>query len=389
MVYFQADYGVPIGMELKDAGQALVEALRQFFAAMPTWMMVSVVAVIAIAVGVLVGYALSRRGRAPASPRPTESAAPAAPVRKALPPPENPAVVAYREFLEGRDVSANELDTKVREFASALKDMRQNLRDLMPGDPARDVDAEAAREALEAGKFEDAMLMLTSLGNDEGRDGVHARDAAAKHLMAAALAKSVAGDLMMAQLDPKAASRQFADAVELLPDAHEELLAEIFNKHGTAAYQAGDPLAAIGSFEQSLDLLQRRLGKNHPDVAAALNNLALLYYSRGDYGRAEPLYQRSLKIDEQTLGDDHPGVATDLNNLALLYKKQGNLEAAEPLLKRALDIKEMHFDPGHPSLVTGLRNYASVLKGLGREEEAEVFEKRATTLPPARRPAAE
>ncbi|MEK9752420.1 MAG: tetratricopeptide repeat protein [Rhodospirillaceae bacterium] len=78
-----------------------------------------------------------------------------------------------------------------------------------------------------------------------------------------------------------------------------------------------------------------------------------------------------------------------LNNLALLYKKQGNLEAAEPLLKRALEIKEKNFDPGHPSLAAGLKNYASVLKGLGREEEAAAYERRATTLPPARRTAAE
>lgn len=374
-------------MELKDAGLALIDALGRFFAVMPTWMMVSAVFVVAIVIGVLVGIGLSRRGGGREARRAPPAAAP--PVRKALPPPENPAVVAYREFLEARDASANDIDTRVREFASALKDMRQNLRDLMPGLPEREFDAEAAREALEAGRFDDAQDHLTRIGDDEGRDGIHARDAAAKHLLAAALAKTVAGDLMMARMEPKLAAESFAEAAELLPDTQEELLAETLNKHGTAAYQAGDSALAIQSFEQSLELLQRRLGKNHPDVAAALNNLALLYYSRGDYERAEPLYRRSLAIDEQTLGDDHPGVATDLNNLALLYKKQGNLEAAEPLLKRALEIKEKNFDPGHPSLATGLRNYASVLKGLGREDEAAAFEKRAAALPPARRAAAE
>jgi len=35
-------------MELKDAGAALLDALARFFAVMPTWMMVSVVAVVAI-----------------------------------------------------------------------------------------------------------------------------------------------------------------------------------------------------------------------------------------------------------------------------------------------------------------------------------------------------
>ncbi len=374
-------------MELKDAGIALLDALTRFFAVMPTWMLVLVVFVIAVVFGVLVGVGVAR-GRG--GPRGREApATPAAPVRKALPPPENPAVVAYREYLETKNVSGGDIDQRVREFASALKDMRQNLRDLVPGEPTRQADADAARDALEAGRFDEALDRLTDLGDAEGKDGIAARNAAAKALLAGALAKTVAGELLIARMDPKAAAVCFAEAIELLPEVHEELLAELLNKHGTAAYQSGESALAIQSFEQSLELLQRRLGKNHPDVAAALNNLALLYYSRGEYERAEPLYRRSLAIDEQTLGDDHPGVATDLNNLALLYKKQGNLEAAEPLLKRALEIKEKNFDPGHPSLVTGLRNYASVLKGLGREEEASTYERRATTLPPARRTAAE
>jgi hypothetical protein len=37
---------------------------------------------------------------------------------------------------------------------------------------------------------------------------------------------------------------------------------------------------------------------------------------RGNYSQAEPLYQRSLAIDEKVLGKEHPDVATTLNNLA-------------------------------------------------------------------------
>jgi hypothetical protein len=36
------------------------------------------------------------------------------------------------------------------------------------------------------------------------------------------------------------------------------------------------------------------LGKEHPDVATTLNNLARLYQGYGNYSQAEPLYQRSL-----------------------------------------------------------------------------------------------
>src|SRR5437899_799279 len=44
----------------------------------------------------------------------------------------------------------------------------------------------------------------------------------------------------------------------------------------------------------------------HPDLAAGLTNLALLYSKQGKYGQAEPLYRRSLAIQEKVLGADHP-----------------------------------------------------------------------------------
>ena len=370
-----------------DVGQAfdeLVLALGQVMQAVPAWVLIVIVVVLAVAVGVLVGVLISRRGAAAPATQP----APLPPVRPALPAPENPAITAYREFLEGKGVSANDMDTRLREFGQAFKDMRQGLRDLIPGDPGLDGSAELARESLEEGKFLDAIHILHEIGDSEFTDGVAARNASLKSLTAAATAKTVAGDLHMAHMDYGLAATQYEQAAEALPDGNDELLAEVLNKHGTAAYQAGDHAVAITAFERSLDLLQQTLGRNHPDVAAALNNLALLYYSRGHYEQAEPLYQRSLAIDEQGLGDDHPGVATDLNNLALLYKKTGNLEAAEPLLKRSLEIKEKNFDPGHPSLVTGLKNYTAVLRALGREDEAEPYEKCANVLPPARPDAA-
>ena len=35
----------------------------------------------------------------------------------------------------------------------------------------------------------------------------------------------------------------------------------------------------------------------------------LLYYAQGNYQKAEPLYQRSLQIREKVLGKEHPNVA--------------------------------------------------------------------------------
>ena len=43
--------------------------------------------------------------------------------------PENSAIIAYRKFLEDKDVSAGNIDARIREFISAFKDMRRNLRE--------------------------------------------------------------------------------------------------------------------------------------------------------------------------------------------------------------------------------------------------------------------
>ena len=50
--------------------------------------------------------------------------------------------------------------------------------------------------------------------------------------------------------------------------------------------------------------------------------------------------KRALTIDEASYGKDHPNVATDLNNLAQLYQATNRLTEAEPLMKRALTIDE-------------------------------------------------
>lgn len=59
------------------------------------------------------------------------------------------------------------------------------------------------------------------------------------------------------------------------------------------------------------------------------------------YKEAAYLLNDALAIREKTLGKDHPAVAATLNNLAVLYGKRGKYKEAEPLCKRALEIREM------------------------------------------------
>ena len=77
-----------------------------------------------------------------------------------------------------------------------------------------------------------------------------------------------------------------------------------------------------------MEIRRKALGKDHPDFAQSLNNLAGLYYSMGNYSEAELLCKQAMEIRRKAIGEDHPDFATSLNNLALLCKLMGNYTEA-------------------------------------------------------------
>lgn len=130
------------------------------------------------------------------------------------------------------------------------------------------------------------------------------------------------------------------------------------------------------------------LGRDHPDVAKQLNNLALLCQNQGKYEEVEYYYMRALDIYQTKLGPDDPNVAKTKNNLvrgegslsavllthvspglmfpvcsapqASCYLKQGKFKQAETLYKEILtraherefgsvDGKTLRLSPTHPN----------------------------------------
>ena len=115
----------------------------------------------------------------------------------------------------------------------------------------------------------------------------------------------------------------------------ETLNQEVLELHSTGQYGHAVMIA-----EAALKVAEQNVGRNHPDVATSLNNLASLYNDQGDYTKAEPLYKRSLAIREKALGSDHPDVAISLNNLAMFYINQGDYAKGRSFYERLLVIKE-------------------------------------------------
>jgi tetratricopeptide (TPR) repeat protein len=105
------------------------------------------------------------------------------------------------------------------------------------------------------------------------------------------------------------------------------------------------------------------LGTEHPEFAASLSNLAVLYRAMGRYSEASELYQRSLTISRKALGPEHPDVAINLNNLAVLYRRMGRTSEAASIGRDALAILERTLGPDNPSTREVRENLEATLKG--------------------------
>jgi CHAT domain-containing protein/tetratricopeptide (TPR) repeat protein len=166
----------------------------------------------------------------------------------------------------------------------------------------------------------------------------------------------------------------------VLSSAKHEDEFQTLNQQAIRLHLAGKYAEATDVANRALALAESQFDPNHPNVGAALNNLAELYRAQARYAKAEPLYKRALSIDEKALGPDHPNVGILISNLGALYKEQGRYAEAEPLMKRALSLAEKSLGLDDPEVGTRLNNLAQLYQDQRRYGEAEPLMKRALSI---------
>jgi len=152
-----------------------------------------------------------------------------------------------------------------------------------------------------------------------------------------------------------------------------EILAELFQEMGE--YNKAQTL-----YERTLAIKEKVLGKEHPDMACTMNDLALLYGNIGKNNDALPLYERALAIQEKVHGKEHPAVAKTLNNIAGLYQEMGKYGDALPLYERALFTAEKVHGKEHPDVACTLNNLALLHASMGKNNEALPLYERALAI---------
>ena len=92
---------------------------------------------------------------------------------------------------------------------------------------------------------------------------------------------------------------------------------------------------AEGLYKRALAIREQVLGENHPDVADALNNLALVYWTQGKYSEAEGSTSARWRSGRRLL-ENHPDVAQTSTTWPSCIETRASTAEAEGLLKRAL-----------------------------------------------------
>ncbi|MEZ4451850.1 MAG: serine/threonine-protein kinase [Nannocystaceae bacterium] len=189
--------------------------------------------------------------------------------------------------------------------------------------------------------------------------------------------------LRQARGDYEGAIPGYQDALEMrrsiLGDDHPDVGAALNNLANAHAI-AGKFVEARALQRQALAIRERTLGPDHPDVAASLGNLANVEDELGERDEALALQTRALEIRERSLGPLHPEVAHSLNNLAVIHRLRGDLAEARALQERARGIRERAFGPRHPEVATTLMNLAIVLVELGELDEARAMHEEALSI---------
>lgn len=124
----------------------------------------------------------------------------------------------------------------------------------------------------------------------------------------------------------------------------------------------------------ALEVAERHLGDEDPEVAVVCNALGMVCKFAGWFEQGEALYSRALALT------DEADAASIFHNLGGLEHARGRYSAGEPYARRAVDLRERALAPDHPVVALDVAALAALVDGQGRHDEAEALYLRAAAV---------
>jgi tetratricopeptide (TPR) repeat protein len=110
-----------------------------------------------------------------------------------------------------------------------------------------------------------------------------------------------------------------------------EFTATANNNYGEACRGLGRLDEAEEYLQKAMDIRLKTHGKNHPHMGYSFHNLAKLYADKGDTQKANAFYERALELREKILPPNHPDLLRTMRDYAAFLRKTDRVAEAERL----------------------------------------------------------
>ncbi|MEL6652005.1 MAG: tetratricopeptide repeat protein, partial [Bacteroidota bacterium] len=123
-------------------------------------------------------------------------------------------------------------------------------------------------------------------------------------------------------------------------------LDRILNEAGIYAGSQGDSHTAISLLRRSVEIRATTRSEEPLEKSIAYSNLALQLQKTADFlSEAEKYHRLALEIDEKYLPANHPDLAITLSNIGTYYNAVGDFEKSVSFAERALEIDKNNMGP--------------------------------------------
>jgi tetratricopeptide (TPR) repeat protein len=121
---------------------------------------------------------------------------------------------------------------------------------------------------------------------------------------------------------------------------------------------------ALSFYEKALQIYERTLPPNHPDLIACYGNISQLYETMGEHSKALSYYEQLVQAQKKTLSKDHPNSTTSYNHIDHIYNTNKGGSSINSATCRPIIVIEQ--DPiGEKPL--RLTNFRKKLEKLGKK----------------------
>eukprot|EP00752_Nemacystus_decipiens_P003102 g2873.t1 len=128
---------------------------------------------------------------------------------------------------------------------------------------------------------------------------------------------------------------------------------------------------AAESFERCVQIREKILTNNHPDLQLARSRLATVQgLLGGEKERTEARLRAALDGLQMAVGNDDASTANAMTNLALFLKGDGQHAEATELYTTVLAIRKKLYGPKHFDVLVSMHNLSMAHHAAGREDEA-------------------